>query len=63
MGKVSEAKIIVDRDTNLSRGFGFITFNDEKSAKNAVQTMERFRIYDCSIRLKYADNGSNKPIK
>lgn len=35
-GPVEEAKVILDRDTSKSRGFGFVTFADEADAKEAV---------------------------
>ncbi len=35
-GEVEEAKVITDRDTGRSRGFGFVTFTDGDSAKNAL---------------------------
>jgi len=38
-GEVSEAKVITDRDTGRSRGFGFVTFNDDAAADSAVDAM------------------------
>jgi len=35
-GPVREAKVITDRDTGRSKGFGFVTFEDEAGAKSAV---------------------------
>ncbi len=35
-GEVVEAKIITDRYTGRSRGFGFVTYTDDESAKKAV---------------------------
>lgn len=35
-GRVKEAKVLTDRDTGRSRGFGFVTFEDENDAKQAV---------------------------
>jgi RNA recognition motif-containing protein len=35
-GEVEEAKVITDRDTGRSRGFGFVTFADDDAAKNAL---------------------------
>ena len=36
-GEISEAVVITDRDTGRSRGFGFVTFNDEESAQKALE--------------------------
>ena len=38
-GEVVEAKVITDRDTGRSRGFGFVTFNEEGPAQQAVSEM------------------------
>ncbi|HPQ68271.1 MAG TPA: RNA-binding protein [bacterium] len=38
-GEIAEAKVITDRDTGRSRGFGFVTFADEESAEAAVSEM------------------------
>lgn len=38
-GQVSEAIVITDRDTNRSRGFGFVTFADSASAQEAISEM------------------------
>lgn len=39
-GEVAEAKVITDRETGRSRGFGFVTFNDGKAADQAVEKMD-----------------------
>ncbi|XP_009804249.1 glycine-rich RNA-binding protein [Nicotiana tabacum] len=38
-GEVLESKIINDRETGRSRGFGFVTFGDEKSMRDAIEGM------------------------
>ncbi|XP_022146146.1 glycine-rich RNA-binding, abscisic acid-inducible protein-like [Momordica charantia] len=38
-GHIVEAKIVNDRDTGRSRGFGFVTFADEKSMRSAIEGM------------------------
>ncbi len=35
-GTIEESKVITDRETGRSRGFGFITFADEESAEKAL---------------------------
>ena len=35
-GEISEIKIPLDRDSGRKRGFAFITFNDDESAKEAL---------------------------
>ena len=38
-GEISEAKVITHRETGRSRGFGFVTFNDEAAANTAISEM------------------------
>ena len=38
-GVVTDAKIITDRETGRSRGFGFVTFAEGNDADNAVEQM------------------------
>ena len=38
-GEVVEAKVVRERDTGRSRGFGFVTFADDNAAEQAVDTM------------------------
>ena len=40
LGEVSEAKVIIDKDTDKSRGFGFVTFADPDDAQSAVDLEE-----------------------
>lgn len=36
-GTVTSAKVVVDRDTNRSKGFGFVEMSTEEESKNAIQ--------------------------
>ncbi len=36
-GEIEEAKVITDRDTGRSRGFGFVTFANEEDADKALE--------------------------
>jgi RNA recognition motif-containing protein len=35
-GEVSEATVVKDRFSGRSKGFGFVTFNDEAAAQKAI---------------------------
>jgi RNA recognition motif-containing protein len=38
-GEVVDAKVILERGTNKSKGFGFVTFANEEDAAKAVEAM------------------------
>nr|XP_043619146.1 glycine-rich RNA-binding protein-like [Erigeron canadensis] len=38
-GEVLESKIINDRETGRSRGFGFVTFKEEQAMRDAIESM------------------------
>ncbi|GMH16256.1 hypothetical protein Nepgr_018097 [Nepenthes gracilis] len=38
-GDVLESKVINDRETGRSRGFGFVTFGSEKAMRDAIEAM------------------------
>ena len=38
-GEIVEAKVIMDRETGRSRGFGFVTFADDAAANQAIGEM------------------------
>lgn len=57
-GTLKEVTIIVDRETGRSRGFGFITFEDEKDATKAVDELNRSRLDGRTIGVEFAkDKG------
>ena len=39
-GTITEAKIVFDRETNRSKGFAFVTFEDTESADKAIAAMD-----------------------
>ncbi len=54
-GEVVEAKVITDRDTGRSRGFGFVTFADANSAETAMQEMDGTSLDGRSVRVNIAE--------
>ena len=38
-GEVAEAQVVLDRETNRSRGFGFVTYKQDDAAQKAIAEM------------------------
>jgi RNA recognition motif-containing protein len=57
-GTVTEVKIILDRDTGRSRGFGFVNFSSPQEAEVALQEMDGRELAGRQIRVDYATDRS-----
>jgi hypothetical protein len=53
-GDVADARVILDRDTGRSRGFGFVTYSTEEGAENALQQLNGTEIDGRRIRVDRA---------
>ncbi len=53
-GEISEAVVISDRDTGRSRGFGFVTFEDDDAADKAVAALNGTDLDGRTIRVDVA---------
>ena len=55
-GEITEAKVINDRDSGRSRGFGFVTFADDEAADKAIAAMNGFELDGRTIRVDVAQD-------
>ncbi len=55
-GPVSEAKVVLDRDTGRSRGFGFVTFEEDANGQKAIEALDGKELDGRSIRVNEAEN-------
>lgn len=55
-GDVVEAKVLTDRDTGRSRGFGFVTFASADQVQAAIEALDGSRLDGRSIRVNPADD-------
>jgi heterogeneous nuclear ribonucleoprotein A1/A3 len=53
-GEVVEAKVITDRDTGRSRGFGFVTLADPSVVQTAIRETDGSTLDGRSIRVNEA---------
>ncbi|KAF8046448.1 hypothetical protein N665_3691s0002 [Sinapis alba] len=60
-GEVIDARVIVDRETGRSRGFGFVNFTDENAANTAISEMDGKDLNGRSIRVNVANERPSTP--
>lgn len=53
-GTVVSAKVIMDRDTNRSKGFGFVEMSTEDEAKKAIDTLNGKEVEGRTITVNEA---------
>ncbi|CAN7062202.1 unnamed protein product [Brassica rapa subsp. trilocularis] len=54
-GKVVEARVIYDRDSGRSKGFGFVTYNSAQEVQNAIRTLDGADLDGRQIRVSEAE--------
>ncbi|KAK3024073.1 hypothetical protein RJ639_044488, partial [Escallonia herrerae] len=54
-GDVTEARVITDRDSGRSRGFGFVNFSDSEAANSALSAMDGQVLDGRNIRVSLAN--------
>ncbi len=55
-GAVSDAKVITDRETGRSRGFGFVTFEQPEDADAAIEAMNGAELDGRNIAVNEAQD-------
>jgi RNA recognition motif-containing protein len=53
-GTVDDAKVITDRESGRSRGFGFVTFADAEDASDAIEKMNGTELDGRTINVNVA---------
>ena len=60
-GEVSSAKVITDRETGRSRGFGFVEMTDEAASKKAIAELDGTSVDNRSISVSVAKPKEDRP--
>ena len=60
-GEVSSAKVIMDKFTNRSRGFGFIEMPDDASARQAITSLNGFDFLGKTLVVNEARPRTDAP--
>ena len=60
-GEVSSAKVITDKFTGKSRGFGFVEMPDDTAAQKAIAELDNGTVEGRTIRVMEAKPKEEKP--
>lgn len=53
-GEVTSAKVIMDRETNRSRGFGFVEMASDDEGKAAIEALDGAEVSGRNLRVNEA---------
>jgi RNA recognition motif-containing protein len=54
-GEITFSKLCTERETNRSRGFGFVSFKDKEAADKAIESLNGFELEGRTIEVKEAE--------
>ena len=60
-GEVTSAKVITDKFSGKSRGFGFVEMSDNEAAKKAIAELDQATVEGRNIRVMEAKPKEEKP--
>jgi RNA recognition motif-containing protein len=62
-GEVTSAKIISDRETGRSRGFGFVEMSDDAASKKAIAELNDASVDGRTIKVMEAKPKEDRPAR
>jgi len=60
-GTVTEAKVVMDRDSGRSKGFGFVEMSEQAEGEEAIKQLDGKEIDGRNIRVNVARPKEDKP--
>ena len=60
IGAVTECKVVTDRDTGRSRGFGFVTYENQNDATRAIEQLDGSTLDGRAIRVNEANERPSR---
>jgi RNA recognition motif-containing protein len=60
-GEVASAKIIMDRYSGRSKGFGFVEMDNDSEAEEAIKSLDNSDLHGRKLRVNQAKPRTDKP--
>jgi RNA recognition motif-containing protein len=60
-GAVESARVVMDRDTNRSKGFGFVEMENAAEAKQAISALDGTDLQERTIKVNEAKPRESRP--
>lgn len=62
-GEVTSAKVIMDKFTGKSKGFGFVEMSDDAAAKKAIEELDNGTVDGRNIKVMEARPKEDRPAR
>jgi RNA recognition motif-containing protein len=62
-GEVTSAKVITERETGRSRGFGFVEMSDEAASQKAIEELNGATVENRAINVSVAKPKEERPAR
>lgn len=62
-GEVTSAKVIMDKFTNRSKGFGFVEMSDDAAAQKAIAELDGATVDGRTIKVSVAKPREERPAR
>ena len=62
-GEVSSAKVIIDRRTGRSKGFGFVEMSDDEAGQKAISKLNQAEYDNRTLSVSEARPREEKPVR
>lgn len=62
-GEVTSAKVIMDKYTNRSKGFGFVEMSDDAAAEKAIAELDGATVDGRAIKVSVARPKEERPAR
>ena len=62
-GEVTSSKVITDRETGRSRGFGFVEMSDSEAGRKAIMELDNGTVEGRNIKVMEAKPKESRPAR